>query len=64
MLFMDLMKYIKNVRKTTPTQAARELGYTKQHINQVAKKEVYAGRKLMKKIISWSKGRVQYKDLL
>jgi len=60
---MKLKEYILEYRKTTYAQAARELGYTREHIRSVAD-GTPAGKVLAFKIEGWSKGSVQAKDVM
>jgi hypothetical protein len=59
---MDLKTYIKNVRKITITQAATEIGYTREHLTEVCN-GLAAGRKLGMILEKWSGGIVKAADI-
>jgi len=60
---MNLKTYIKDVRKITQEVAAKELGISRVHLNNIINL-IFPGIKLAKKIETWSNGIIKAQDIL
>jgi len=60
---MNLKTYIRDVRKITQEDAAKELGISRVHLNNIINL-ISPGVKLAKKIENWSYGVIKAQDLL
>lgn len=66
MWIMDVMKFSKyiEIMKLTQSQAAKEIGISRQTLNYIINNKVQPESATIKKIISWSGGAVTFEDLI
>jgi len=60
---MEPKKYIKEIRKITITQAAGEIGVSRQHLNMICNGQP-GGRRLAEKFEIWSNGDVSQSEIM
>jgi transcriptional regulator with XRE-family HTH domain len=58
---MNLKEYL-TAENISQNRAAKELGQTRQHIGGIVNGSSLPGRALIKKMVTWSKGKITFRD--